>query len=117
MEKKESKSYIHVCPPTVVKSVFSARELINSDVSNHLLIKELARHTLKKGFKVIFKTSVYQYLLKKRMRYAKHLLQSTDMKEREIAILCGYESLAGFVTTFRRYFGVRPGQLRISGKT
>jgi AraC-like DNA-binding protein len=121
MEKKESKSkrYIHVCPPTVVRSVFSALELINADVSNHILIKDLAHYsgtnecTLKRGFKRIFKTSVYQYLLKKRMRHAKHLLQSTNLKEREIAILCGYESLAGFVTTFRRFFGCRPHQFRI----
>jgi len=119
MEKKEKKRYIHVCPPTVVRSIFSARELINSDVSNHILLKELAHHsgtnecTLKRGFKRLFKTSVYQYLLKKRMRYAKHLLQSTNLKEREIAAMCGYESLAGFVTTFRRYFGSSPHQLRI----
>lgn len=119
MEKKESKRYIHVCPPTVVRSVFSARELINSDISDHVLLKELACYsgtnecTLKRGFKRIFKITVYQYLLKKRMRLAKHLLQSTNLKEREIALLCGYESLAGFVTTFRRYFGYSPHQLRI----
>jgi AraC family transcriptional regulator len=121
MEKKESKSkrYIYVCSPTVVRSVFSTRELINSDLSDHLLLKELARHsgtnecTLKRGFKRIFKTTVYQYLLKKRMRHAKHLLLSTDLKEKEIAVMCGYESLAGFVTTFRRYFGCTPHQLRI----
>ena len=119
MEKKLSKMYVNVCPPTVRRSVFSARELINADVSNHILLKDLAHHsgtnecTLKKGFKNIFKITVYQYLLKKRMRYARHLLQSTNLKEREIAVLCGYDSLAGFVTTFRRYFGCRPRQLRI----
>ncbi len=122
MEKKAAKMYLHVCPPTVVRSVFSARELINDDVSNHIVLKDLARHsgtnecTLKRGFKSVFRISVYQYLLKKRMRYAKHLLLVTDLKEREIAIMCGYESLAGFVTTFRRYFGCRPGQLRIPKK-
>jgi len=119
MEKRLRNGYMKGCPPTVLRSVISARELINADVSNHILLKDLAHHsgtnecTLKRGFKNIFKTSVYQYLLKKRMRYAKHLLQSTDLKEREIAALCGYESLAGFVTTFRRYFGFRPHQLRI----
>ena len=119
MEKKESKRYVHVCPPTVVKSVFNARELINADVSKHILLKDLARHSgtnvcsLKKGFKHILKTSVYQYLIKKRMRYARHLLQSTDLKEREIAMLCGYDSLAAFVTSFRKYFGFKPHQLRI----
>jgi AraC-like DNA-binding protein len=47
------------------------------------------------------------------MRRAKQLLLSTKLKDREIAMLCGYESLAGFVTTFRRYFGYSPHQLRI----
>jgi len=119
MEKKEKKRYIHLCPPTVVRSVFSARELINSDVSNHILLKELAHHsgtnecTLKRGFKRLFKTSVYQYLLKKRMRYARHLLLTSDLREKDIAVLCGYDSLAGFITTFRRYYGFSPHCLRI----
>jgi len=119
MEKKSGKMYVHVCPPTVARSVFSARELINADVSNHIVLKDLAHHsgtnecTLKRGFKNIFKITIYQYLLKKRMRHAKHLLLSTDLKEREIAVLCGYDRLAGFVTTFKRYYGYRPHQLRI----
>jgi AraC-like DNA-binding protein len=119
MKKNLSEMFVPVCPPTVVRSVFSAREFINADVSNHIYLKDLAHHsgtnecTLKRGFKNIFKITVYQYLLKKRMRHAKHLLQSTNLKEREIAIMCGYESLAGFVTTFRRYFGYSPHQLRI----
>lgn len=103
----------------VAQSAFAALELIDRDVSHHFLLKDLARHsgtnecTLKRGFKNIFKITVYQYLLKERMRHAKHLLESTDLKEREIATLCGFESLAGFVTTFRRYFGRSPHQLRI----
>jgi AraC-like DNA-binding protein len=111
--------YVPVYPPTVVRSVFRAREFINADVSNHIYLKDLAHHsgtnecTLKRGFKNIFKITVYQYLLKKRMRLAKHLLQSTNLKEREIAVMCGYDSLSGFVTTFRRYFGCSPHQLRI----
>ena len=88
MEKKSGKMYVHFCPPTVVTSVFNARELINIDLSDHLLFTELARHsgtnecTLKRGFKCKFKTSVYQCLIKKRMRREKHLLQSTNLKER-----------------------------------
>jgi AraC-like DNA-binding protein len=119
MGNDSGRMYEHVCPPTVVRSVFSARELINVDVSNHISLKDLAHHsgtnecTLKRGFKSIFKITVYQYLLKERMRQAKYLLESTNLREREIAIMCGYESLGGFITTFRRYFGCRPHQLRI----
>ena len=119
MKKNLCQMYVPVYPPTVVRSVLSARELIDADVSNHIFLKDLANHsgtnecTLKRGFKDILKITVYQYLLKMRMRLAKQLLQSTNLKEREIAMLCGYESLAGFVTTFRRYFGYSPHQLRI----
>lgn len=111
--------FIHNYSSLVTRSAFAAVELIDRDVSHHFLLKDLAHYsgtnecTLKRGFKIIFKITVYQYLLKKRMRHAKHLLESTDLKEREIAVLCGYESLAGFVTTFRRYFGSSPHQLRI----
>jgi len=119
MEKKLPRIYVNACPPTVVRSVVIARKLIKADVSNHILLKDLAHHsgtnecTLKRGFKNIFKITVYQYLLEKRMRHAKHLLQATHLKEREIAVMCGYESLAGFVTTFKRYFGCKPRQFRI----
>lgn len=121
MSMKSNLERVHLngWPPAVMKSVFDAQELINADVSNHILLKDLAKYsgtnecTLKRAFKNVFKITVYQYLLRRRMRQARHLLQSTNLKEREIAVLCGYESLGGFVTTFRRYFGFRPHHLRI----
>lgn len=109
---------IHTNPPSVTRSVFNAMKLINEDVSNHIILKELAKAagtnecTLKKGFKDIFKITVYQHLLKSRMKYALHLLQTTNYKTKDITLLCGYESLSGFITTFRKYFGVSPGELR-----
>jgi AraC-like DNA-binding protein len=118
MKRNLDNIYLNVWPPSVVKSVFNARKLMNADISNHILLKDLAKCsgtnecTLKRAFKNIFKITVYQYLLRKRMKQARYLLQSTNLKEREIAILCGYESLGGFVTTFRRYFGFRPRHLR-----
>lgn len=118
MKTDNIQACVQAYPPSISRSIHNAMELINADVSNHFVLKDLAKNagtnecTLKKGFKGIFKITVYQHLLKKRMGYAVHLLQTTNCKENDIAIQCGYESLSGFITTFRKYFGLRPGELR-----
>ena len=105
-------------PCSIRRSALSAMEFINKDISNHILLKQLANKTgtnectLKKIFKNIYSTTVYQFLLKKRMEHADYLLQTTHLKIKEIAIQCGYESSSGFITTFRKYFGTSPGELR-----
>lgn len=105
-------------PPSVIKSVYHAKDFMNTHIDHHLVLKSLAlragtnEYTLKKGFKDILKTSVYQYLLKIRMEYALQLITGTNKNETEIARLCGYKTLSGFVTTFHKYHGNRPGVLR-----
>ena len=111
-------NYFHVRPPSVARSAFAVMEIMDADISNHIPLKDLARNvctnecTLKKTFKYIFKITVYQYLLKRRMVYAENLLQTTSLLERDIALLCGYQSLAGFITSFRKYFGYSPGEFK-----
>ncbi|MDN3654064.1 AraC family transcriptional regulator [Ferruginibacter paludis] len=105
-------------PPSVIKAVYQARDLMTADISFHLALKSLARqagtneYTLKKGFKAIFKTSVYQYLLSIRMERALKLITETNHKEASIAEQCGYETLSGFVTSFHKYYGQKPGDIR-----
>jgi AraC-like DNA-binding protein len=103
---------------SVRRAVSSVRMLINSDVSRHIVLSDLARYagvnecTLKMGFRTLFKTSVYQYLLSRRMNYACNLIVSTKLPIKDIALQSGYESVSGFITSFRKYFGYTPGQLR-----
>jgi AraC-like DNA-binding protein len=107
-----------IFPFSKVKPIYTALHLINEDVSNHIKLKQLARQsgtnecTLKKGFRELFNISVYQYLLKSRMLKAVALLQNPTLKQIDIATQCGYESLAGFVTAFRKYYGQTPGEHR-----
>lgn len=104
--------------PSVIKAVYHAKDFMNADIKHHLKIKKLARQagtnecTLKKGFKDIFNISVYQYLLQQRMDHALILITETRQKETEIAWQCGYETLSGFVTSFHKYFGQKPGDVR-----
>ena len=80
-----------------------------SDLARYAGINEC---TLKIGFRTLFKTSVYQYLLARRMNFAFKLIVSKQLKIKDIALQTGYESVSGFITGFKKYFGYTPGQLR-----
>lgn len=109
---------LRIFPVAKSKPIYLALHIMNEDVSHHIKLKQLARRsgtnecTLKKGFRSLFNISVYQYLLKSRMIKATQLLQNPDLKQKDIAYLCGYESQAGFVTAFRKYYGQTPGEHR-----
>lgn len=105
-------------PPSVIKSVSMAKEIMNADIKDHLVLKSLARRvgtnecTLKRCFKDLFNTTIYQYLLKQRMDKAFLLITSSNYRLKEIAVQCGFETLSGFTTSFHKYYGIRPGDLR-----
>lgn len=53
-----------------------------------------------------------EYLIKKRMEYARTLLLSGDFSVSEVARLCGYAEPCHFSREFDRFFGVSPGRYR-----
>ena len=118
METVVTPANLNKYPSSITSAAIEAMKQINKDLSRHIVIKDLAKNagtnecTLKKVFKNIFNITVYGYLLKSRMQYANRLLQATNYKEKKIAELCGYKSLPGFITTFRKYFGISPGEWR-----
>ena len=109
------------CTDTATRPAIRARTLMCEDISRHLVLRDLARRagtnecTLKREFKYLFNTSVYQYLLLERMKRARQLLANTGMPVKGIAYSCGFESPAGFINTFRRLYGVSPGTFRKQG--
>lgn len=118
MESSESIQAVQTHPIAVTRPVYTAYHIINSDISNHIIVKQLAKQSgtneclLKKGFRELFNISIYQYLLQCRMKKAYELLHNSSLKQKDIAAECGYETLAGFVTAFRKHFGKPPGELR-----
>lgn len=118
MESSESIQEVQTHPTALTRPVYTAYHIINADISNHIVVKQLAKQSgtneclLKKGFRELFNTSIYQYLLQCRMKKAYELLHNSSLKQKDIAAECGYETLAGFVTAFRKHFGKPPGELR-----
>lgn len=56
--------------------------------------------------------SPLQYLIKKRMSLAEHLLVNTDQKVDEISLACGYEDVAYFCRIFKKQESMTPLQFR-----
>ena len=53
-----------------------------------------------------------QYLIYKRMEYAKSLLRETDLKNEAVALSCGYRDAAHFMKEFKRHVGIPAGKYR-----
>ncbi len=67
---------------------------------------------LNRLFATHFQVTPREYLQKHKFRYARNLLQSTDMGMQEIAEEIGYSNLSHFFSNFKKYYGITPGECR-----
>ena len=94
------------------------KEMIDKDISVHYPIGYLAEKAamsesrLKLLFKKIYKTGLYAYLLKQRMKRAGDLLQGGNKTLQETGKLTGFKYYTNFTRAFKRHFGITPGQYR-----
>ncbi|MDQ3290646.1 MAG: AraC family transcriptional regulator [Bacteroidota bacterium] len=65
---------------------------------------------LKKGFKLLFGKSVFNYIKELRMEHASLLLRNTATSVDEVAFTLGYEHGHHFSVAFKKHFGVSPSQ-------
>jgi len=99
-------------------AVVKAKNIILKDITQHYTIQDISKQVqlnefkLKAGFKKLYGTGIFEYLLEARMEGAKKLLIETDKPLKEIASLTGYEYLTNFAIAFRKYFGYTPGSVR-----
>jgi AraC-like DNA-binding protein len=99
-------------------SLYKARDIIMADITKHFSIREISQKVqlnefkLKTGFKQVFGTGIFEYLLKIRMEKAYQLLIETDKPIKEIASIAGYDYLTNFITAFRKHFAQTPKEVR-----
>jgi AraC family transcriptional activator of pyochelin receptor len=70
---------------------------------------------LKKGYKQLYGTTLFDDFLHARMERARQLLLETNQSIVEIAEAAGYKNVSSFSAAFKRYFAHTPGQLRVKG--
>jgi len=107
------------------KSLDQSEIEIAKRAKNHLLktftspptIQELAHlcatneTKLKKSFKRVYKTTIYNYIQKLRLKEANLLLKEQSMSIKEIALKVGYKHQGHFSKLFFENFGVYPKDL------
>ena len=89
-------------------------ENFNRDISLDSLAAELNFHPvyLSRVFKREMGVNFSEYLTEYRMKKAKEWLEQTNMKVSEIAKQLNYTNPTAFIRTFRKVYGMTPGQYR-----
>ena len=75
-----------------------------------------SRMQLNRIFKSHLNKTPHEYLSDYKLRYARSLLRSTDMKILEVAMTAGYSTLSQFQASFKKKFGITPSQFRKESK-
>lgn len=67
---------------------------------------------LKYGFKELYGTTVFRFLLQERLRKAKMLIEHTDAPLKTIAYKTGFKSIPHFSRVFKKHYGKTPSSFR-----
>lgn len=101
-----------------IEKIYQAKDILVTNFQHPPTIQQLSRQVglndfkLKNGFRRIYGTSIYKYLLDHRFDRARHLLGGGRMNVSEVAYAIGYSKLDHFYRSFKKRFGITPGAYR-----
>jgi AraC family transcriptional regulator len=104
--------------PAVPRWLRTARDFIESNLLRSLGLIEIAnacgvhRVHLAREFRRYFRCTVGEYIRRRRVEHACHLIAHSDLPLSEIASQCGFSDQSHFSATFRRQVGVTPARFR-----
>lgn len=99
------------------EKIAKARELLLEHISEPLTIKALSRKVainecyLKKGFKEMYGTTIFDFFQSQRMEHAKYLLYEKGESVTDVSLMLGYSSISHFSTAFKKHTGLKPCEL------
>lgn len=97
--------------------IVQAREILLQHIGEPLTIKELSRKVainecyLKKGFKEMFGTTIFDFYQGQRMEHARYLLYEKGLSVTDVSLMLGYSSISHFSTAFKKHTGLKPCEL------
>ncbi len=97
--------------------IVRAREVLLQHIGEPITIKELSRKVainecyLKKGFKELFGTTIFDFYQGQRMEHARYLLYEKGLSVTDVSMLLGYSSISHFSTAFKKHTGLKPCEL------
>lgn len=87
---------------------------INENFTNRITLKGLSDHVhldasyLSRIFKRKFKMSPIEYVISRRLDYARSLVVNTDLSAAQIAECCGYNNVSFFISAYKKEYGYTP---------
>src|SRR5690606_2270478 len=99
------------------EKILKAREILVQQIGEPITIKELSRKVamnecyLKKGFKEMFGSTIFDFYQSQRMEHAKYLLYEKGVTVTEVSVMLGYSSISHFSTAFKKHTGLKPCEL------
>jgi AraC-like DNA-binding protein len=99
------------------EKIVQAREILLQHIGEPLTIRELSRKVainecyLKKGFKEMFGTTIFDFYQGQRMEHARYLLYEKGLSVTEVSLMLGYSSISHFSTAFKKHTGIKPCEL------
>jgi AraC family transcriptional regulator len=97
--------------------IVKAREILIQHIGEPITIRELSRKVainecyLKKGFKEMFGSTIFDFYQSQRMEHAKYLLYEKGLSVTEVSLMLGYSSISHFSTAFKKHTGLKPCEL------
>lgn len=107
-----------VCPylsdEKMVSKLKQAKDYVLENIDSPPRLRDIARvaglneQQLKSGFKKVFGSTVYNYLMDHRMDQARVLLDSGKFHVKEVSFRVGYSNTSHFISSFKKKFGITP---------
>jgi AraC-like DNA-binding protein len=103
-----------------IKKIKLAKEIMISRMIEPPTLTELSNEVdislkkLKQGFKQVYGSSVYSFLLDYKMQTSKRLLSSGSYNVNEVALKVGYSTATHFINAFKKKFGTTPKKYLMS---
>ena len=121
---KDKEMDIEQCPfladDNNIKKIKLAKEIIISRMIEPPTLIELSKEVdislkkLKQGFKQVYGSSVFSFLLDYKMQVSKRLLSSGNFNVNEVALKVGYSTATHFINAFKKKFGTTPKKYLMS---
>jgi AraC family transcriptional regulator, transcriptional activator of the genes for pyochelin and ferripyochelin receptors len=114
----ENKKEIFVKNKSDKEKIIAVRDLINENLNCPPNLNQIAKtiglneYKLKRGFKEVFKNTVFGYLTEQRLNLAMQYLKDTQKTSSEIAYNLGYATPQHFSNAFKKKFGFSPNSVR-----
>lgn len=112
--KEDNTSCPYIQDEDSIQKIKQAKDILVSRMKNPPVTSVLAtevglnEHRLKEGFKSLYGSTLFQYLLDYKMNQGKTMLDTGNFKIKEVAYELGYTNPSHFISAFKSKFDITP---------